>query len=114
MNIVDFLLARIAEDEKRARVHEAHIHADGSIHGVSNPDEPCPDCFSARGLAECEAKRRIVETHNQGGARWTGFPRADVLEHYCMHDQQASPCPTLCSLVAVYADHPDYDEAWRG
>lgn len=22
-------------------------------------------------------------------------------------------CPVLCTFAAVYADHPDYDQAWR-
>lgn len=42
---------------------------------------------------DCEAKRQIVKHHAPyagGGGR-----------------------PTLFYLAAIYADHPDYDEAWR-
>lgn len=62
----------------------------------------------ARVLAECEAKRRIVEEHrlDQYGDRIAcspcGFwPSAD------------GGCPTLRLLALPYASHPDYDEAWR-
>jgi len=47
----------------------------------------------ARVLAECAAKRAIIEL----SVNWDGFTRnVDVLR----------------ALAAVYADHPDYQEAW--
>lgn len=57
----------------------------------------------ARVLAECEAKRRIVEEHG-------------VIDPCDAHDPmtgRAEPCPTLLDLASVYADHPDFDPAWR-
>ncbi|MET0489086.1 MAG: DUF6221 family protein [Acidimicrobiales bacterium] len=53
---------------------------------------------AARILAECEAKRRIVERHSA----------CDDVSY-----GDASTCPDMRDLAAVYADHRDYDEAWR-
>ena len=71
----------------------------------------------ARVLAECEAKRRIVGL---------SFDYAQTIdgEWGCCHTAEqirAGECTVmnpnedemLQSLAAVYADHPDFDEAWR-
>jgi hypothetical protein len=50
-------------------------------------------------LAECAAKRRIVEMH----------------EAAVNHDEMCGwPCETLLALAAVYADNPEFLESWRG
>ena len=65
----------------------------------------------ARVLAECEAKRRIVERHS--GTNWGAAP-GDPYPMMCDECQDALwPCPTLRLLSLPYADHPDYDEEWR-
>jgi hypothetical protein len=79
MNLTEFLLARIAEDE-------------------GSP----PTC--SRVLADCEAKRRIVERHRS---------KPDTGGWYCAGCGDDWPCEDLRDLASVYADHPDYDEAWR-
>lgn len=72
----------------------------------------------ARVLAECAAKRRIVELHrdlervvvdadSDEHLRLTGGGECSECHHKTM------PCPTLRHLAVVHADHPDYDEAWR-
>jgi len=85
-SLPEFLLARIAEDERIARiVQRSSLGADGPL----------------RGLLGCEAKRRIVERF-----AWTDdltYLDADSFNGYA----------TLCDLAAMYADHPDYDEFWR-
>jgi len=103
MTLAEFLLARIAEDRIVAaesqrdpwRVgHKASCDWPGDMPGYCSCDA------TARALAECEAKRRIVELY--GGDvpdEWRGVP--------------SRPMQALASLAAVYADHPDYDEAWR-
>lgn len=78
----------------------------------------------ARVLAECEAKRRIVGHHQYGmGSRivWPGvteeayevcsacYERSD--DGYASNAK--APCMTLRLLALPFADHPDYDEAWR-
>ena len=67
----------------------------------------------ARALAECEAKRRIVEHHSRDAD-----PEGDDMADTCAicsssgPDAQGWPCDTLRYLAVVYADHPDYDPAW--
>jgi hypothetical protein len=103
--LTDFLLARIAEDEERAKMargwqtgsrHEGQP-LDWSIH----MDRWSPD----RVLAECAAKRRtveavhpVVEYESYEGPDYYGGTEA---------------CETtLRALASVYADHPDYREEW--
>ncbi len=125
MTLVDFLLARIAEDEAIARCalhldavrpcvwqtehhnsqyhaepNRCHIAEDSSGHYWSVAHEvfiPNAEHMArhdpARVLLECEAKRRIVQECEPFGR--LGDP--DVLMY----------------LALPYADHPDYDDAWR-
>lgn len=65
----------------------------------------------ARVLAECEAKRRIVEGR-------TGIPHpSDGCDGSCDgpndHWHLVYEWDVLRALAAVYADHPDYREAWK-
>jgi hypothetical protein len=131
--LADFLLARIAEDEALARQVITDIDADeqGRWEWVEYPYEGgSPQRLGslaesksgydpgwgwtelvnhydpARVLAECEAKRRIVERYldtkaeaerhdNEYAAEWLGLETA------------------LEILTLPYADHPDYREDWR-
>jgi len=103
MTLTEFLLARIAEDEEWVR------HPDW-CRAVAD-DQACDCDGPARVLAECEAKRRIVERH--GGTNWGAAP-GDPYPMMCDECQDALwPCPTLRLLALPYADHPDYDEEWR-
>ena len=105
--LVEFLLARIAEDEAAATDEAVARASVGTV--VGGPGVPahavdqaqaalldlrraCPwsSAFGpARVLAECAAKREIVQ--------WYGL------------DDE----PALKVLAAIYADHPDYQEVWR-
>jgi hypothetical protein len=88
----------------------------------------------ARVLAECEAKRRIVEWHENWPVLVRTEPKmetdpADIRGYTMRMTQQiqwqtereyfrrfgeAPPSgPILRLLAAVYADHPDYREEWR-
>jgi hypothetical protein len=117
-DLAEFLLARIAEDEKwaRARLTEGPEWMDPAKSYGGLP---------ARVLAECEAKRRIVtQVHHKAssgprsqylsewqkdaceGCGWGGSNDDYWVEHI-------NDCPTLRLLAFPYADHPDYDEAWR-
>lgn len=116
MTITEFLLARIAEDEAVAERWP--------------PDSPPPDGFpywmDAYGhpiwqprkwvLAECEAKRAIIDLHHDIGG--PGPALSDGSEyHSCAEDGDGVydtwPCDTLKHLAAVYADRPDYQPEWR-
>lgn len=112
VTLTSFLLARIAEDESVARrtlaesdlldwsgrwsdAHGLHGPADGPSGHTSVVIDP------ARVLAECEAKRRIVDDYLDERSRvplslgtLSGFECA--LEH----------------LACVYADHPDFLQEW--
>ena len=128
MTITDFLLARIAEDEAAAKAAAAHGRwpsgdwwAEGSwwLEGVemlcvgkgSTGADVIAYAYAeperahiarhdpARVLAECEAKRRIVELFPDAAQDGDGWNDAGY--------------SVLRDLAAVYADHPDYREEWR-
>jgi hypothetical protein len=93
MQIPEFLLARIAEDEAEARrwIARRKPWAGESF-----------DVFHAgteeRVLAECEVKRRLVEQISRV-REWVGS--------YAVRDF------VLQTLATIYADHPDYREEWK-
>lgn len=125
MTLTEFLLARIAEDEAAARdvvpsEWAFDVTADRRFEAYNDHVE----VGVARVLAECEAKRRIVErcrpqyailyreserllasafdqetvqTVGHGGPMWPFVGAEDILRF----------------LTLPYADHPDYDPAWR-
>jgi len=135
LTLSDFLLARIAEDEAVARAHgERHVWMtpgmnwggewSGTIYpapltGYAEPGMIVP---RSRVLAECEAKRRIVELHDY--TRWVDVngPTADVCtdgevdvdgEPIAQPGRPQHPCATLIALALPYGDHPDYRPEWR-
>jgi hypothetical protein len=96
LTLTEFLLARIAEDESRARAAgaDAMVGARWKHYpeDAYNEVQAISLSYSKRLLAECEAKRRIVEQE------------ADL-----SHWNQTN----TAILAAVYADHPDYREEWK-
>jgi hypothetical protein len=137
LTLVEFLLARIAEDEQRAD----QLH-DEDCDGVSPPPGPFPcDCgFPARVRAECEAKRRIVELaagQEEDVSRPGGVAALDAVllevgglpgwteneirtEYLGPALDVAYPIiaaavldPVLRALALPYASHPDYRDEWR-
>jgi hypothetical protein len=72
----------------------------------------------ARVLAECEAKRRIIEEHapDKGYELDTCHRCADWEDPGWDHEPPPSvvyPCLTLRALALPYASHPDYRDEWR-
>lgn len=61
----------------------------------------------ARVLAECAAKRAIVELCARHLYGELGVPKIKDSEWMRWGD------PILFALAAVYADHPDYQQEWR-
>jgi hypothetical protein len=125
-DLTAFLLARIGEDEESAR--EAATWEDGMYFepwqahipqaGYFNSEMPygAVEFSAARVLAECEAKRRIVEEHRES---YAGSKRCEVcakdahLEYGdVVVDWVRFPCPTMRLLALPYADHPDYRQEW--
>lgn len=106
--LVDFLLARIAEDEAVARAvlneHEmydwdAYMSGAGWYHSSARVFAQRND--PARVLAECKAKRQIVASFADAARR-----------HQCDVDELFFG-ETLHALALPHADHPDYREEWR-
>lgn len=100
MGLPEFVLARISgvEARERAEYQGDRTHY-GSCFIVEREYGACDCTASADLLAECEAKRRIVEEHllligpaGMGSNALEGILRL---------------------LALPFADHPDYDESWR-
>ncbi len=121
--LVEFLLARIAEDEEAAKaaielrepytrggftwyynwaIHTEHVSGGwgtGFVDGAPTPD---------RVMAECQAKRRIIEY-----CEYSIDPDDDACyapETYGM--MAATGEGVLERLALPYADHPDYRPEW--
>lgn len=153
MSIVEFLLARIAEDESVARespfdrAWTAHPDETGQpikAGGRARIATCAVDVMDhiarhdpARVLAECQAKRAIIEWHKNWPTLVEGPMRFTPVEDYDPRDinsvtfrmvrevnwltqQQyverfgAEPptAPILRMLASVYSDHADFDPAW--
>ena len=105
-DLTGFLLARIAEDEEWAPTrHTLLCLRTGCETCIFGDDEDtiaaervCSCGYPARVLAECEAKRRIVENH---------------LRHEPGQGGYGASRHAVRLLSAVYADHPDFREEWR-
>lgn len=103
LTLSDFLLARIADDEEWARLFgcaDEHVNT-----------EPHPGCRE-RTVADCEAKRRIVDAHVRILTSPLDGP-THAPNGYCADDLCDWPCRTLRLLALPYADHPDYRDEWR-
>lgn len=97
MTITEFLLARIAEDE--ASAGSWYEDWGGNM-------EP----LQSRALAECKAKRQIIEDCWEAEERiegeWGSCRSREEL------DATGYPPPALKAMSTVYADHPDYRQEW--
>lgn len=132
MDIVEFLRARLDEDERAARAafwdasgdsagwrlqrgagHYAFVVMDGLDDRVVIVDEPEASDREgvavhivrhdpARVLREVEAKRRLLDLHR---------PDSDDRPE-CGTCGPRHPCSTLRLLALPYADHDDYREEW--
>jgi hypothetical protein len=128
MTLTEFLLARIAEDEALLVGADmdgpsVFTHVQGTVVGMT------PKRF----LAECEAKRRIVEWHQNWPVLTNTKPVFDddidlgsmtirmsqqmawltEQEYRERFGDEPPTGPILRIMAAVYADHSDYQEAWR-
>jgi len=109
VTLTEFLTARIAEDEAEAR---AAARAAG-YHWSPDPKPfrdgaPSIDRHQARHdparvLAECDAKRRIVD----------GYWEPTLNDLDASDENTPVPLWTLKALALPYADHPDYQQEWK-
>ena len=142
MDVAEFLLARIAEDKEAINERTRfpgpgpnYVLVEQSIEVGINNTPWVIEITSARVLAECEAKRRIVEDHGwtysdpyeswkgpEYRAKW-GDTRDDRLCVRCggvthhpnlgeVERRDKWPCTTLRALAHVYRDHSDYQQEW--
>jgi len=132
MTIVEFLLARIARDEALAEAaiddhphwlamgHDLYQYEGGVSSGYLAVDRRAPQGVEhianwdpARVLAECQAKRAIIELADEA----SGLDASVDLDRAVgPRDFDAEPYVgdvILRQLAAVYADHPDYQPEWR-
>lgn len=99
MTITEFLLARIAEDEKLANYFDPYGAAVGP----------------RRVRAECKAKRAVMEIH-----KIQQVPEDSPLRSedewtcpFCDEDRwPQGVCRTIRAIASVYADHRDYNTDW--
>jgi hypothetical protein len=106
--LAEFLLARIDEesalaaaadqDAQRLRPITDELPAGPEDHRVAHMFRWSP----ARVLAECEARRRIVEDY-----------LAQLDSHRSGWDARTPRDLTLRALALPYADHPGYRDDWR-
>jgi hypothetical protein len=113
VTLTEFLLARIAEDEAVALEARDAPRPSYATAWYTGAEVPLPlgiglikTMSPARVLAECEAKRRIV-------GDFTG-ERLDADYNDCGDECVGNALHwVLRALALPYADHPDYDPAWR-
>lgn len=108
MSIMEFLLARIAEDEALAKSRpDSHFYVlpdDGYEMAGIGPGYVLA-AAPARVLAECSAKREILDDHApyyEGSDLCGGHDGRHTVEQ----------CYLRRVMAGVYADHPDFDPAW--
>lgn len=122
MTITEFLLARIAEDSRLAS--EAKWAMQGAWFPSADDavDALVQACSPDRVLAECAAKRAIVERyiHNLSLAESYRNPKwrdamndQDRIEHRMQEARAATSLEACVALAAIYADHPDYQTDWK-
>ncbi len=102
-DLTEFLLARIAEDERAAHRIALPLALTGAKGAVVGP---------GRVLAECEAKRRIVARALTLDEQAQSLPPDST--HTASFEGQALAWRVALRFLALpYADHPDYREEWQ-
>jgi hypothetical protein len=115
MDLVEFLLARIAEDSSVAFFAQQDSQLIGPITDVL-ADRPADDhrvtqvhrWSQERVLAECESKRRIVD--EAGRDR---YPDDSDWDQGHVQGEDGAWQEALQLLALPYADHPDYQPEWK-
>lgn len=117
MNIVEFIEARLTEDEAwaRNRIESDAKHEVMLIpprYGYPEPRPARPN-DPARVVRQRKALREWLDRskpfHECRGHPGPWLPHGDYGPGYC---HQPDPSDDLCVLAAIWSDHPDYNEAW--
>lgn len=105
MNLTDFLLARIAEDEGAVGRTSGRVGETATYR--ADPADP------ERVLAECRAKRLIVTLAYEA----TGLDETVDMERATGSRGRSGVRYVgdriLRAMASVYEGHPDFDPAWR-
>ena len=121
MDLVEFLTARLDEDERAARAaRPGPWSVDGSSVIATHPTDEVVDYTEsadhiarhdpARVLREVGAKRSLIQRYKQPEES-PDLPRS--FNKLTAGVERAVLDEVFRSLALPYADHPDYDEAWR-
>lgn len=121
MEITEFLAARLDEDEAAARdtldnalmpwdqarqiLYRAGWHSERAEAHIER-------WHPARVLAEVEAKRAIMAEHSDTH-ECSGPSGGLTFDPALQEDDWGGPCNTLCHFALPYAQHADYNPAWR-
>lgn len=101
---LQFLRARLDADQAAAGKAAESWEWNIGLFTAYDATEHAERFNPARVLREVETKRRSIDLHSAEPGQHPDF---------CGHDKHELPCPTLRLLALPYADHPDYDPAWR-
>ena len=133
MTITQFLLARIADDEAVARDAFGAVPggkwmaAEADYEGISVWADDGDTSYGyattttdhiarhdpARVLAECAAKRAIVELAEYADEAQGGGAAIALFDGYReVYPGRKAMLGVLPALASVYAEHPDYDAEW--
>ncbi len=116
-SLVEFLAARLDEDEARAR------RVQGALDGGWNYFDEVPTELidPARVLREVAAGRAILALHRievtfaesqDDDYRPVKIPEVQCFVCGWASDVEGSACETLHLLAAIYGDHPGYQQEW--
>lgn len=115
VTIVEFLTARLDDDEAVAQAARPHEHLrtrdNASLAVVEDDGYSTCSITSGRVLREIEAKRRIIAfalTYRESAEQETVASRKFIAEIMAETAEDA-----LKPLAAVYADHEDFQEEWK-
>ena len=110
MTITEFLEARITEDEARASSGWARLRDSRWETTNEGQDFLTPSAV----LAECAAKRAIVELHGNINADFQDDAAiCQTCHDHHYHAPADWPCPTIRAIASVYVDHADYRQEWE-
>ena len=139
-SIVEFLAARLQEDEDAAKAvqtpYRLYVYDDGQVREPEIEDRPDSDDYGtyrrdidgddilpnrhtgyallydpARVLREVAAKRAIVDLH--GGSHECSTYNHNGEVDNCTWCLGPEDCSTMLSLAAVYSYHPEFREEWK-
>ncbi len=105
MAFTEWLLDQVNVDETQIKAwwERRALRPDG--------DDSGDRALYERALADCEAKRRIIDLHPRCDRHDRPGDECDACQR--CGDGSVWPCDTLLAVATSYADRPEYDEASR-